>query len=113
MHEISTNDDIDVVYIVLPNGLHKKYTIIGAEAGKHIWCEKPMAPTAKDCQEMITACKKNKVQLTIGYRMQHEPVTRKIISMAQSMPYGSIEKVKAEAGFRHGGGDWLSLETAP
>ena len=105
MHEISTNDDIDVVYIVLPNGLHKKYTIIGAEAGKHIWCEKPMAPTAKDCEEMITACKKNKVQLTIGYRMQHEPVTRKIISMAQSMPYGSIEKVKAEAGFRHGGGD--------
>ena len=105
MHEIAENDDIDVVYIVLPNALHKKYTIIAANAGKHVWCEKPMAPTVKDCEEMIAACKKNKVQLTIGYRMQHEPVTQKIISMAGTKPYGMIQKLKAEAGFYNGGGD--------
>lgn len=105
MHEIAGNDDIDVIYIVLPNALHKKYTIIAAEAGKHVWCEKPMAPTAKDCEEMIKACKKNKVQLTIGYRMQHEPVTQKIISMAGSKPYGNIKKLSAEAGFFNSGGD--------
>ncbi len=40
MHEIANNDDIDVVYIVLPTGLHAKYSIIGAEAGKNVWCEK-------------------------------------------------------------------------
>lgn len=105
MHAIAENDDIDVVYVVVPNALHKKYTIIAAEAGKHVWCEKPMAPTVKDCEEMIAACKKNKVQLTIGYRMQHEPVTRKIISMAGSKPFGPIQKLKAEAGFYNGGGD--------
>lgn len=105
MHEIANNDDIDVIYIVLPNAMHKKYTVIAAEAGKHVWCEKPMAPTAKDCEQMIAACEKNKVQLTIGYRMQHEPVTQKIISMAGSKPYGSIKKLKAEAGFFNGGGD--------
>jgi predicted dehydrogenase len=105
MHKIADNDDIDVVYIVLPNTLHKKYTIIGAEAGKHVWCEKPMATTVADCEAMINSCRKNKVQLTIGYRMQHEPVTRKIISMASSMPFGKINNVKAEAGFSHGGGD--------
>jgi glucose-fructose oxidoreductase len=105
MHKISENDDIDVVYVVVPNALHKKYTIIAAEAGKHVWCEKPMAPTVKDCEEMIAACEKNKVQLTIGYRMQHEPVTRKIISMAGSKPFGPIQKLKAEAGFYNSGGD--------
>ena len=55
MHRIVDNEDIDVVYIVLPNGLHKKYTVIAANAGKHVWCEKPMALTVKECQEMIQA----------------------------------------------------------
>ena len=105
MHEIANNDDIDVVYIVLPNGLHMKYSVIAAEAGKHVWCEKPMAPTVKECQAIIEACKKNKVQLTVGYRMQHEPVTRKIMSWGVSKPFGDIKDLTAEAGFYNGGGD--------
>ncbi len=99
MHEIANNDEIDIVYIVLPNGLHKKYTIIGANAGKHVWCEKPMAMNVLECQQMITACAKNKVQLTIGYRMQHEPVTQQIIKWRSSKPYGMIQSLYAEAGF--------------
>ncbi len=99
MHQISNNDDIDIVYIVLPNALHKKYTIIGANAGKHVWCEKPMAMNVLECQQMIEACAKNKVQLTIGYRMQHEPVTQQIIKWRNSKPYGSIKSLYTEAGF--------------
>lgn len=99
MHQISNNDEIDIVYIVLPNSMHKKYTIVGANAGKHVWCEKPMAITVNECQQMIDACTKNKVQLTIGYRMQHEPVTQKIIQWRTSKPYGNIKSVNAEAGF--------------
>lgn len=105
MYQLANNDDIDIVYIVLPNALHKKYSIIGAEAGKHVWCEKPMATTARDCKAMIASCEKNKVQLTIGYRMQHEPVTQKIIQMAKSKPFGDFKKLKAEAGFYNRGGD--------
>lgn len=105
MHEMAGNDDIDVIYIVLPNALHKKYTIIAAEAGKHVWCEKPMATTVKDCEEMIKSCKNNKVQLTIGYRMQHEPVTQRIMAMALSRPFGNFKGLSAEAGFFNRGGD--------
>jgi len=79
MHTIANNDAIDVVYIVLPNFLHKKYSIVGAEAGKHVWCEKPMAMNTVQCQEIIDACEKNKVKLSIGYRMLHEPNTQKLI----------------------------------
>ena len=53
MHEIADNDDIDVVYIVVPTGLHAKYAVIAADAGKHVWCEKPMALDVAQCQSII------------------------------------------------------------
>ena len=105
MHQIADNEDIDVVYIVLPNALHMKYSVIAANAGKHVWCEKPMALNVAECEAIIEACKKNKVQLTIGYRMHHEPVTQKIISWNKSRPYGKPLKLRAEAGFYNSGGD--------
>ncbi len=105
MHEIADNSDIEVIYIVLPNIMHKKHTIIAAEAGKHVWCEKRMATSVNDCEAMIEACNKNKVQLAIGYRMQHEPVTQRIIAMASSKPFGRIKELNAEAGFFNRGGN--------
>ncbi|MFD2069006.1 Gfo/Idh/MocA family oxidoreductase [Pontibacter silvestris] len=43
---------------MLPNSMHAEYTLRGAQAGKHIMCEKPMATSVEDCQQMIVACKK-------------------------------------------------------
>ncbi|MCG8373137.1 MAG: Gfo/Idh/MocA family oxidoreductase [Balneolales bacterium] len=108
MHKLANNDDIDIVYIVLPSGLHAKYSIIGAEAGKHVWCEKPMAKTVAECQEIINAANKNKVQLTIGYHMQHEPNTQTIIEYGKIKKYGSITEIRTGAGYRgrHGAGNW-------
>lgn len=102
MHQIANNDDIDVIYIVLPTGLHAKYSVIAANTGKHVWCEKPMAVTADECQQMIDACRKNKVKLSIGYRMQHEPNTQTVMQYASSLPYGKITALKAEAGYFDG-----------
>lgn len=102
MDQIANNDEIDVVYIVLPNSLHKKYTMLAADAGKHVWCEKPMAINAEECRDMIANCKKNKRQLTIGYRMQHEPVTQTVIEWAKTKPYGTIKSIYGEAGFTMG-----------
>ncbi|HYW96289.1 MAG TPA: Gfo/Idh/MocA family oxidoreductase, partial [Bacteroidales bacterium] len=56
--EIVNNKDIDIVYVVLPNSMHKEFTIRAANAGKHVICEKPMALNAQECREMIAACKK-------------------------------------------------------
>jgi glucose-fructose oxidoreductase len=102
MHTIENNEAIDVIYIVLPTGLHSKYSVIAAEAGKHVWCEKPMARTVAECQSIIDACRKNKRFLSIGYRMQHEPNTQTVMEWAKSKPYGSIQTIKAEAGYREG-----------
>ncbi|TRZ42019.1 Gfo/Idh/MocA family protein [Robertkochia solimangrovi] len=104
MHTIADNDEIDVVYVVLPNSLHMKYAIMAAEAGKHVWCEKPMAINAEECRKIIDACNRNKVKLSIGYRMQHEPNTKLIMKWSETKPYGSITALDAVAGFRYGGG---------
>ena len=108
MHEIAGNDEIDIVYIVLPTGLHAQYSIIGAEAGKHVWCEKPMAMNASECRAMMDAAEKNRVQLTIGYRMQHEPNTRTIIRYGREETYGPITEIRTGAGYRgsHPAGNW-------
>ncbi len=104
MHQIANNDEIDVIYIVVPTGLHAQYALKAADTGKHVWCEKPMAMNVAECQSIIDACQKNKLKLSIGYRMQHEPNTQTVIQYAQTKPYGKIEELEALAGYNGGGG---------
>ncbi|MDQ3395743.1 MAG: Gfo/Idh/MocA family oxidoreductase [Bacteroidota bacterium] len=96
---IADNPAIDVIYIVLPPSMHAEYSIKAAEAGKHVWCEKPMALNVKECQAMIDSCNKNKVKLTISYRMHHEPNTQQIMKFAKNKPYGNIQSISAAAGY--------------
>lgn len=103
---ISKNSEIDVVYIALPNSMHKEYTIRAAQAGKHVICEKPMALNPKECEEMIRACEKAGVELAIGYRMHHEPTTQEVMRFAREKVFGNIKYVSASAGFTKGGCDW-------
>jgi glucose-fructose oxidoreductase len=102
---IANNPEIDVVYVVTPTALHAKFTVMAAEAGKHVWCEKPMAMNAAECQRMIDACRKNKVQLAIGYRLHHEPNTQTVMQYAKDKPYGAIKEVSALAGDKSNGED--------
>jgi glucose-fructose oxidoreductase len=97
--KIADNAEIDVIYIVLPNSLHAEYVVKAAQAGKHVWCEKPMAVSVAECEQMIAACEKNKVHLSIGYRMHHEPNTRTIMDFAKTKPYGNIQKLSASSGY--------------
>jgi len=97
--DIANNDDIDVVYIVTPPGVHARDAIKAAEAGKHVWCEKPMAMNEEECQAVIDAANKNGVQLTIGYRMQHEPNTQTIIRYGREETYGAVTAVQTGAGY--------------
>lgn len=112
MHTIADNPDIDVVYIVLPPALHAQYAIVGANAGKHVWCEKPMEISVEKCQSMIDACNSNRVKLSIGYRLQHEPNTQTIMRFAKEKPYGKIIQVEAEAGYFDGrSGHWKQIKS--
>lgn len=115
LHRIADNPDIDVIYVVTPNHLHKPLTLIGAQAGKHVWCEKPMAMDAAEGAAMVAACRSNRVRLAIGYRMQHEPNTQRFMAMARERPFGAIRALQAHAGFdgyRDGWSDAWRLDPA-
>ncbi|PCJ95533.1 MAG: glucose-fructose oxidoreductase, partial [Flavobacteriaceae bacterium] len=96
---IKNNADIDLVYVVLPNGMHKEYTIRAAKAGKHVIVEKPMANTAKECQEMIAACKKARVQLAVGYRLHYEPNHLEIMRLGQEKVFGQVRLIEVSLGY--------------
>ncbi|MFW6222285.1 MAG: Gfo/Idh/MocA family protein [Bacteroidota bacterium] len=96
---IANNPEIDIIYVVLPNSMHKEYTIRAAKAGKHVICEKPMAMNAQEAREMIQACEEEDVSLSIGYRLQYEPYTQKIMQFAKEKPWGDINFVNTSAGF--------------
>jgi predicted dehydrogenase len=64
--------DVDAVYIALPNSMHRHYAETAARAGVHVLCEKPMAMTEHECEEMIEAAKHGNVKLMIAYRLHFE-----------------------------------------
>lgn len=99
---IKNNPDIDAVYVITPNALHKDEVIRVAKAGKHVICEKPMGLNAKECREMIDACKKANVKLLVGYRMHFEPKTLEVIRMRNAGELGKIMFFQGLSGFRIG-----------
>jgi predicted dehydrogenase len=99
---IKTNPDIDAVYVITPNGLHKEHIIRVAKTGKHAICEKPMALNAKEGQEMVDACKKANVKLLVGYRMHFEPKTLEIIRMRNEGEFGKALFFQGLCGFKIG-----------
>ena len=96
---IRDNAEIDIVYIVLPNGMHAEYTIRALKAGKHVLCEKPMANTPEECEQMIAAAREARRKLMIAYRVRYEPYNRALIKSVRDQEMGPLKVVLAEAGF--------------
>jgi predicted dehydrogenase len=96
------NKDIDAVYVITPNALHKDQVIRVAKAGKHVICEKPMSVNAADAKEMVDACTRAKVKLLIGYRMHFEPKTLEIIRMRNDGEFGKVLFFQGLSGFKIG-----------
>jgi predicted dehydrogenase len=96
------NDQVQIVYIVLPNGMHAEYSIRAAQAGKHVLCEKPMANSVDECQAMIDASNKAQKKLMIAYRMQYEPYNREVIRMARAGELGKLKSFVSSNGQAQG-----------
>jgi len=99
---IRDNPEVDVIYIVLPNGMHAEYTIRGLQAGKHVLCEKPMANTPAECQQMIDAARKADRKLMVAYRCRYEPYNQEAIRVSRSKELGQIKMVVSDHGFNIG-----------
>lgn len=98
---IADNKSIDAVYVVLPNSMHHEFVLRCARAGKHVICEKPMALSVKESEEMIAACKNAGVKLFIGYRLHFDPYHKEAMNFRKS-DAGAVKVVESSFGFKIG-----------
>jgi glucose-fructose oxidoreductase len=89
---------VDAVYIVVPNHLHKEYSVRAAQGGIHVLCEKPMAVTEEECEAMIQAAEENKVKLMIAYRLHFEKGNLEAIQIANSGKLGELRAFSSDFG---------------
>ena len=99
---IADNRDVEMVYVVLPNGMHAEYSIRASKAGKHVFCEKPMAISSAECAQMIAAARAAGRQLAIGYRLHFEPYNRELVRLARDKVLGPVKVIDTAAGFAMG-----------
>ena len=91
------NPDVTVVSIHTPNSLHAGHVIAAARAGKHVFCDKPMATSAADAEHMVMECKKAGVRLGVNFHYRFMPCfieTRRVIASGE---IGEVQIVQIEA----------------
>lgn len=89
------NDDVDAVFIALPNNLHHEYTLRAAGAGVHVLCEKPLAMNATEARQMIEACQRGGVQLMTAYRLHFEEANLMAVEICNSGALGDLRLFSA------------------
>ena len=110
--KIVASKDIDAVYICLPNSMHAEFTLRAAKAGKHVICEKPMAVSVAEAEQMIKACDAAGVKLAIGYRLHFNAHHQQVMEWARKKTFGPVQTVNANFGFNIGRADQWRLKKA-
>ncbi len=88
------DEQLDVLYVSSPVYLHCEHVIKGAEAGKHILCEKPMAMNVEECQRMIDACATNDVQLQLCFLFRFHSCFQKLRKWIQDGRFGRVLELR-------------------
>ena len=92
--ELIQDDQLDVLYVSSPVYLHREHVIKGAEAGKHILCEKPMAMSVKECRDMIDACAVNGVQMQLCFLFRFHSCFQSIRNWIEAGRFGRILELR-------------------
>jgi D-xylose 1-dehydrogenase (NADP+, D-xylono-1,5-lactone-forming) len=98
--DLLDDEDIDAVYIPLPNSLHKEWVIRAARAGKHVLCEKPLGLSFGECQDMQAAARENNVKLMEAFMYRFHPRTEKILKLVRDGALGELRFINASFTFR-------------
>jgi len=91
--DLLDDEGIDAVYIPLPNGLHREWTVRAADAGKHVLCEKPLAVTEAQCREMEAAAEANGVKLMEAFMYRFHPQTERVLDLIKQGAIGDLRSI--------------------
>jgi predicted dehydrogenase len=89
------SDEIDAVYVPLPNSEHHRWVIAAANAGKHVLCEKPLALNAAQAEEMVEAARRNNVLLAEAFMYRHHPLIRTLLDLLRDNAIGELRLVRS------------------
>ncbi|MEZ5797818.1 MAG: Gfo/Idh/MocA family oxidoreductase [Paracoccaceae bacterium] len=92
--DLLTDPAIDVVSITAPNGMHREMAIAALQAGKHVWCEKPMALTLQDARAMETAARASGRKTQLGYNYLANPAVTHAARLVQEGTIGRLVHVR-------------------
>jgi predicted dehydrogenase len=98
--ELLDDPRIDAVYIPLPNHLHAPWTKKAAERGKHVLCEKPLASSAAEAEQVVAYCRQKNVCLMEGFMWPHHPRTLKLRQLLDAGVIGAVRHVTASFTFQ-------------
>ena len=90
------DENVDAVYLPLPNGVHMEWVVKAAKAGKHILCEKPMALTEAQVKDMFAAAKEHGVLLEEAYAFRHAQLVEKVKEIVDSGAIGKIRYLESK-----------------
>ena len=91
--ELIANEEFDMADICLPTYLHKEYSVKLMAAGKHVMCEKPMALTGEECEEMLAASEKYDKKLMIGQCLRFNATYEYLKDAVVSGRYGKLRRL--------------------
>ncbi len=123
--ELLADESVDAVYIPLPNDQHAEWTMRAAEAGKHILCEKPLAMTAAQAEQMVAACQSAGVRLQEAFMYRHHPSWVAVVDLVRQGRVGDLRAVQTFFSYfnddptnirnmpQHGGGAVMDIGCYP
>jgi predicted dehydrogenase len=97
--DMLASDEVDAVYIPLPNALHKEWSIRAMEHGKHVLCEKPLATSADDVREMISVSEATGMKLMEAFMYRFHPATARLLELVANRAVGDVKVIRATFGF--------------
>lgn len=103
--ELLSRDDVDAVAVTSPDFTHEEYVCAAFDAGKHVFCEKPMAITTEGCDRMLRAWKRSGKQFMIGFNMRYMNIFRVMKEIVESGAIGEIKVAWCRHFVGHGG-EW-------
>lgn len=104
--ELLANPDVEVVHVCTPNVSHSEITVAAFEAGKHVYCEKPMSHNSEEAEKMVEAWKKSGKKFTVGYQNRFREEVQNLHDSCVNGDLGEIYYGKAHAVRRRGVPTW-------
>lgn len=88
LDDVLAREDVDAVYVALPNTEHAACAVRAARAGVHVLTEKPMATSEDDCRVMMAAAEETDVKLMVAYRLHFDPANMETVELVRSGKIG-------------------------